>query len=133
MRTPARQVTLESRAMAVTSWLSFPSLLRTLVSSVRLTLRLVRDPAVPRLAKVLPLAAVFYLLSPIDGVPDLIPVLGQLDDLGVLMLALESFLRLCPEDVVAFHRSAMAAGRPYGPVPPSAQVFDAEFRRDDGQ
>lgn len=125
-------------AVRTTSWLSLPSLLRTLVTHGRLAWRLLRDPAVPLLVKILPLAAVLYLVSPIDGVPDFLPILGQLDDLGVLMLALESFLRLCPGHIVAFHRSAMEAGRPFAASPagggatrPSGDVIDVEFRRDD--
>lgn len=118
-------------AVHTTSWLSFPSLVRVLWTHARLSVRLLRDPAVPTLGKLLPVVAVLYLLSPLDGVPDFIPLLGQLDDLGVLLLALEAFLRLCPEGIVAFHRTAMASGRAYSPAPATGQVFDAEFRRDD--
>jgi uncharacterized membrane protein YkvA (DUF1232 family) len=116
-----------------TSLLSLPSLLRTLLAHVRLSVRLLRDPAVPLLLKLLPFAALAYLVSPVDGVPDFIPVLGQLDDLGVLMLALESFLRLSPERVVQFHRTAMAHSRGYSPAPggAGAEVVDAEFRHHD--
>lgn len=130
-------------AVRTTSWLSLPSLWRTLLGHARLSLRLLREPAVPLLLKVLPLAAAGYLLSPLDGVPDFIPVLGQLDDIGVVLVALESFLKLCPERVVAHHRAAMAGGRPFSPAPPAADgqpagagssgatVIDAEFRRED--
>lgn len=125
-------------AVRTTSWLSLPSLLRTLVSHGRLAWRLLRDPAVPLLVKLLPLAAALYLVSPIDGVPDFLPILGQLDDLGVMLLALESFLKLCPEHVVDFHRAAMTTGRPFAPAPAGhrttrapGDVIDVEFRRED--
>jgi len=129
-------------AVRTNSWLSFSSLLRTLLGHARLCWRLLREPAVPWLLKLLPFVALLYLVSPIDGVPDFIPVLGQLDDLGVLLLALESFLKLCPESVVAHHRAAMASGRPFSPAPfvrrpntgqatGAGAVIDAEFRRDD--
>lgn len=128
-------------AVRSSSWLSFPSLLRTLVTHARLSVRLLRDPAVPIGVKLLPVVAALYLLSPIDGMPDFIPVLGQLDDLGVLLLALESFLKLCPESVVTHHRAAMASGRPFSPATVSrtspdapdvpGPVIDAEFRHDD--
>jgi uncharacterized membrane protein YkvA (DUF1232 family) len=113
----------------VTSWLSWPSLLRKLVSHVGLTVRLLREPAVPMFTKALPVLAVLYVISPLDFVPDFIPILGQLDDLGVVLLALEGFTRLCPAEAVEFHRAAMAQGRPYGPMPPTAAVIDVEFRR----
>ena len=113
----------------VTSWLSWPSLLRKLVSHVGLTVRLLCEPAVPMFTKALPVLAVLYVISPLDFVPDFIPILGQLDDLGVVLLALEGFTRLCPAEAVEFHRAAMAQGRRYGPMPPTAAVIDVEFRR----
>ena len=65
-----------------------------------------------------------------DAVPDLIPVLGQLDDLGFVVFALEMFVRLCPAAAVAFHRAALTGGRRYGPMPQADEVIDAEFRRE---
>ena len=117
----------------VTSLFSWPSLFRTLVSHVGLTVRLLREPAVPVLTKVLPFLALLYVISPLDFVPDFLPVLGQLDDLGVVLLALEGFTRLCPTEAVEFHRAAMAQGRKYDPMPPTGQVIDVEFRRDENK
>lgn len=117
-------------AFWVTRWLSWPSLVRTLVTHGRLTLRLLREPRVPPLVKAVPILAVLYVVSPVDLVPDIIPILGQLDDLGVILLALETFLKWCPAPAVDFHRAAMAEGRRYGPMPPAGDVIDAEFRRD---
>ena len=54
----------------VTSWLSRPSLLRTLVSHVRVTLRLLREPRVPLLFKLIPVLAAGYVISPLDFVPE---------------------------------------------------------------
>ena len=115
----------------VTSWLSRPSLLRALVSHVRLTVRLLREPGVPRLSKALPILAALYVISPLDFVPDFLPVLGQLDDLGVILIALEAFLKLCPARAVDFHRAAIAHDRKYCPMPSSGEVIDAEFRREE--
>src|SRR5437868_128002 len=100
----------------VTSWLSWPSLARTAVAHVRLTLRLLREPTVPLLLKALPILAMVYVISPLDFVPDFLPVIGQLDDLGVFVLGLESFLKLCPASAVEFHRDAMVRGRSYQPM-----------------
>ena len=117
-------------AARMTSWLSRPGLLRTLLTQTRLAIRLVRDPGVPLLTKALPLLAALYLFSPVDLVPDVLPVLGQLDDLGVVLIALEVFLRLCPAGAVAFHRAAIAEGRGYAPMSPAADFIDAEWRRE---
>jgi len=119
------------KASRVTSWLSRPSLLRTLISQMRLAVRLVREPRVSVLVKALPLAAAVYVISPLDFVPDVIPVLGQLDDLGILLISIEGFLRLCPGDAVAFHRAAIAEGRRYSRMSPAGQVIDAEWRREE--
>lgn len=114
----------------LTSWLSWPALARTLLSHVRLASRLVREPGVPVYLKAVPLLAILYVLSPIDVLPDLIPMLGQLDDLGFIVLALELFLRWCPADAVAFHRQAIAARAKYSPMIPKGQVIDAEWKRE---
>ena len=115
----------------VTRWLSWPSLVRTLVSHVRLTLRLLREPRVPLLVKSVPILAGLYLVSPVDFVPDIFPIVGQLDDLGMMLLALEAFLKWCPPQAVDFHRAALAQGRKYGPMPPAGDIIDAEFRREE--
>lgn len=117
-----------------TSWLARPALLRALVSRFRVAWRLLRDPAVPVLVKALTLVPLAYVAFPLDVLPDVIPLLGQLDDLGVALAALEAFLAVCPTPAVEHHRAAVDAGRPYSPLrpPPSADgtVIDAEFRRE---
>lgn len=65
--------------------------------------RLWRDRRVPLVPRLLLPAVVLYLLMPIDIIPDFIPVLGQLDDLLVVILALGLFLRLTPRNVMADH------------------------------
>jgi uncharacterized membrane protein YkvA (DUF1232 family) len=122
-------------AARVTSWLSRPSMLRTLVSHIRVTLRLLREPSVPFIVKLIPVAAAGYVISPLDFVPDILPIIGQLDDIGIVFIALEAFLRVAPVDAVAYHRAAVAEGRPFNPMPsPRGDVIDAEFRRhDDGR
>ena len=117
----------EMRA-GLTSW---PLLLRTLVSRVRLTSRLLREPRVPLYIKAVPVLAALYIISPFDIVPDMLPVVGQLDDLGLLLIAIGAFLKVCPAGVVDFHRTAMAEGRRYSPMFPAGEVIDAEFRRED--
>jgi uncharacterized membrane protein YkvA (DUF1232 family) len=60
-----------------------------------------RHPRVPWYAKFLALIVVGYALSPIDLIPDFIPVLGYLDDLILVPLGIMLVIRLVPADVVA--------------------------------
>ena len=65
-------------------------------------------PRTPRLCRWLVLLALAYALSPVDLVPDFIPVLGHLDDLLVLPLLLGLAARLVPADVWAQCREEAA-------------------------
>ncbi len=66
------------------------------VRAVRLA---ARDPRIPRGARLLALVLVAYAASPIDLIPDFIPVLGYLDDLILLPLGVWLFLRMIPAEV----------------------------------
>lgn len=59
-----------------------------------------RDSRVPWYAKVLALATAAYALSPIDLIPDFIPVLGYLDDLIIVPLGILLAVRLVPPEVM---------------------------------
>src|SRR6195256_1280758 len=63
-----------------------------------------RDPRVPWAVKLLALAVAGYALSPIDLIPDFIPVLGYLDDLIIVPAGIYFTLRLIPERVKAQSR-----------------------------
>ena len=63
-----------------------------------------RDPRTPILARCLALAVAAYALSPIDLIPDFIPVLGYLDDLIIVPLGLWLVIRLLPPKVLAESR-----------------------------
>jgi uncharacterized membrane protein YkvA (DUF1232 family) len=69
----------------------------------------VRDPRVPWFAKLLGVLVTGYALSPIDFVPDFIPVLGLLDDLVLIPAGIWLMLRLIPDEVFAEHRAAAEA------------------------
>jgi uncharacterized membrane protein YkvA (DUF1232 family) len=69
----------------------------------------VRDPRVPWYAKAVGVCVVAYALSPIDLIPDFIPVLGLLDDLVLVPLGLLLVVRLIPADILAEHRAAAVA------------------------
>jgi uncharacterized membrane protein YkvA (DUF1232 family) len=70
---------------------------------VRLFRGLLRDPRVPVGSKIVLGVAVVWLVSPIDLIPEFIPVLGPLDDVVVAMLAIRYVLRRAGEDVVREH------------------------------
>ena len=67
-----------------------------------------RDPRTPWYAKVLALCVAGYALSPIDLIPDFIPVLGYLDDVIVVPLGILAVVRLIPRDVMDESRLAAA-------------------------
>jgi len=64
-----------------------------------------RDPRVPWYAKALALAVAAYAVSPIDLIPDFIPILGYADDLVILPLGILLVVALIPRDVMAEHRA----------------------------
>jgi uncharacterized membrane protein YkvA (DUF1232 family) len=67
-----------------------------------------RDPRTPWYAKVLVAGVVAYALSPIDLIPDPIPILGYLDDLLLLPLGIYLALKMIPETVMADCRQQAA-------------------------
>ena len=84
-------------------------LLRHLPSFAKLYWRLFRDRRVSLLPKALLVLVATYLLSPIDVVPELLPVIGATDDLAVGLGGLWLFVRLCPPPVVREHVATIAA------------------------
>ncbi len=80
-------------------------LLLTLPDFVALIFRLMKDPRVPAGAKVKLALFAAYLASPVDLVPDFIPVLGQLDDLVGAVLVVRDLLAVAPKEVVLSHWS----------------------------
>lgn len=71
-----------------------------------------RDPRTPWLAKMVAVLVVAYALSPIDLIPDFIPVIGYLDDLILVPLGIVLAVRLIPANLMLeFRRSADASGR----------------------
>ncbi|QOZ32940.1 YkvA family protein [Bradyrhizobium sp. CCBAU 53421] len=68
-----------------------------------------RDPRVPWYAKALAIAIAAYALSPIDLIPDFIPVIGYLDDLILLPLGIWLAISLVPDEVMAECRANAGA------------------------
>jgi uncharacterized membrane protein YkvA (DUF1232 family) len=76
---------------------------RHLPDFIKLYWRLFRDPRVFVLAKVLLVVGLVYVISPVDLLFDVLPILGWLDDAAVLVLTVGGFIRLCPPLVVQEH------------------------------
>jgi uncharacterized membrane protein YkvA (DUF1232 family) len=68
--------------------------------------RVLRHPCTPRRSKLLLGAAIASAVSPIDLIPDFIPVVGHLDDLVILPLLIWMAVRLIPKTVIAECRHA---------------------------
>jgi uncharacterized membrane protein YkvA (DUF1232 family) len=68
-----------------------------------------RDPRTPWYARAFGMAVTAYALSPIDLIPDFIPILGLLDDALLIPLGLWLFVKMLPDGLFAEHRAAAAA------------------------
>jgi uncharacterized membrane protein YkvA (DUF1232 family) len=78
----------------------FLQMLRHLPSFARLYSRLFRDRRVSLLPKALLVLTLVYVVSPLDVIPDFLPVVGEMDDVAVVLAGLWLFVRLCPPEVV---------------------------------
>jgi uncharacterized membrane protein YkvA (DUF1232 family) len=74
--------------------------IRHLPNFVRLYWRLFRDRRVSILAKALLILTLGYLVWPFDLIPDFLPLIGEVDDVGIVLFGLWLFVRLCPPEVV---------------------------------
>ncbi|MDP9143237.1 MAG: YkvA family protein, partial [Actinomycetota bacterium] len=93
---PPQGESIQGRQMALDAVLMIPNL-------VKLVGRLLKDPRVPRRAKVVLGFAAAYVASPIDLIPEFIPVIGWADDLLILVFALDSLIERAGKDVVEEH------------------------------
>ena len=101
------------------------SLLTSLIKQLRLTWLLFRDSRVPVWAKAIVPASLLYLVSPVDFLPDVFLGLGQLDDIGVLLLGMTSFIKLCPPDVVRYYRAQLDSR---ATIEDEGEVVDTTYR-----
>lgn len=78
--------------------------LRDIVLRLKLILRLIADRRVNFFLKLLPVAALAYVISPVDLAPGIaLPVIGALDDAAILWLSSYLFVEFCPPKVVQEH------------------------------
>ena len=94
-------------------------------NNIRLIARLLKDRRVNFFLKLLPIGALIYLVVPVDFLP-----INPLDDAMVLWLGGTLFIELCPDDIVAEHRQALAGSSVSGDIVErrSADVVDAEYK-----
>lgn len=84
---------------------------KRLPAYVRLVAAMAKDPDVPVTVKGILGAGSAYVVSPVDLVPGVIPVAGQLDDLYVLLTAIQQSLKRMPEEVANRHLSEAGVSR----------------------
>lgn len=103
-----------------------------MIDHVRLAWRLLRDERVSALKYLLPALLAVYVFSPVDMVPDLFLGIGQVDDVGAIIVAAMILIRLLPRvapaDVVAEHRQDLL--RPKGSQterPIRNDAYDAHY------
>ncbi len=114
-------------------------ILTDLIRQVRLAWRLMLDSRVPLWVKTIVPASLVYLISPVDFVPDVIPGLGQLDDLAIIVIGVKLFIELCPPEIVREHMQELLGESNWrvepneSTSPPSPQIIDApyEIKKDD--
>jgi len=97
-----------SRSFRPRNWGEAFETARKMPTYARLIWGLARDPRVPVQQKAVLAGIAAYLAFPIDLIPDFIPVLGELDDLAVLVLGLDWFIRNAPPEVVDEHMARIA-------------------------
>lgn len=90
-------------------WMLRPGYWRDLMTETRLAWYVFWDGRVPWVPKIIPLLVAAYIIFPIDLIPGFIPILGQMDDLAMLMMGVQLFLRLAPDAIVEEH--AVEVGR----------------------
>ena len=93
-----------------TRYMRMARLVFKLPTYARMVWGLMRDPRTPLGLKGLLAAALAYVVFPVDLVPDVIPILGQADDLTVLLLVLDLFIQNAPAEVKAEHAARARNG-----------------------
>ncbi len=93
---PPEGSSLQSQRLIADGALMLPNL-------VKLVGRLLLDPRVPRRAKITLGLAAAYVVSPIDLIPDIIPVIGWADDVILMMFAVDSLIERAGQDIVEEH------------------------------
>jgi uncharacterized membrane protein YkvA (DUF1232 family) len=103
----------------------------------QLAWRLLLDERVPFWTKLIPPAALLYVLSPLDIIPDVFIGLGQLDDIAVVLIGVKLFIELAPPEVVREHLAKLSARasewRVVDEEPPQTVVIEGELEPQDSE
>jgi uncharacterized membrane protein YkvA (DUF1232 family) len=93
-----------------TRYVRLARLVIKLPTYARVVWGIMRDPRTPIGLKAMLAAALAYVVLPVDVIPDVIPILGQADDLTVLLLVLDLFIQNAPAEVRAEHTTRAKNG-----------------------
>jgi uncharacterized membrane protein YkvA (DUF1232 family) len=115
------------------------NIIREVVQQAKLAYNLILDPRVHPIVKLIPVAAVAYLFLPTDLVPDIIPIVGQVDDLAILMIGLRFFFEFAPPEVVQEHLKRLSqkirgdwnVDKSPDKPPAGGEIMDGTYREDD--
>jgi uncharacterized membrane protein YkvA (DUF1232 family) len=84
---------------------SWKAIAKKLKNEIRVLYLAYKDPRTPWYAKVFAVLIIGYALSPIDLIPDFIPVLGYVDDLIIVPAGMALLLKMIPKEVVDEYRA----------------------------
>ena len=93
---PPEGVSLQSKRLVTDAVLILPNIMK-------LVGRLLLDPRVPRRSKITLGLAAAYVISPIDLIPDVIPIIGWADDILLVLFAIDSLIERAGQEVVDEH------------------------------
>jgi uncharacterized membrane protein YkvA (DUF1232 family) len=96
---------------------------RALKSEIAILEAAIRDPRTPWYAKALGVFIVAYAVSPIDLIPDFIPILGFVDDAILLPIGIWAVRRMIPSEIMSEHRASVESGKRLPPNRTAAAVI----------
>ncbi len=91
-------------------WEKLKNLFQSVKREVRVWRIVMKDARTPKTAKILIGAALAYLISPIEIIPDFIPVIGYLDDIVIVTILIMIAMQMIPHEVVSEAREEASSG-----------------------
>jgi uncharacterized membrane protein YkvA (DUF1232 family) len=84
------------------------NMLKNIILRGKLVMRLMNDPRIGFMYKLIPFASLAYLISPVDFIPAMmVPIIGAADDVAIVLFGFTLFIELCPSIVVDEHIFAL--------------------------